>query len=114
MTSSPPPTDIEKLVEVEALIVDFSYARNDPVLKEHKTWRALKAIAADIRGRQSDRISETQIEIQKAIDAAAMSTTGLGYEINHLRNIAEIVIGRWAVVRQSLQWFGNRQGERKC
>jgi hypothetical protein len=99
-------TDAETLLEIEALIESFRWARNDPTTPENKTYLALKAMADDLRGRQSENISTAQVELQKAIDAATKTKTGLGYEINHLRRIAEETIGRWPVIRQALERFG--------
>jgi hypothetical protein len=103
---SRPLTDAETLVEIEALIEAYRWARSDPDAPENKTYLALKATADDLRGRQANRIGEAQAELQKAIDAAAMTKTGLGYEIGHLRHIAEKTIGFWPSIRRALERLG--------
>ncbi|HXL66624.1 MAG TPA: hypothetical protein VN938_16365 [Xanthobacteraceae bacterium] len=108
---SRPLTDAETLLEIEALIESFRWARGDTAAPENKTYLALKAMADDLRGRQANRIGEAQAELQKAIDAAAKTKTILGYEINHLRRIAEETIGRWPVIRQALERFGANMGQ---
>ena len=100
-----PLTDAEKLIEIEALIEDFRYARNDPILQEHRTYLTLKSIAADLRGRGPGVAGAAQVELQRVIDNAIAAKTGLGYDVNRLRRVAEELIGRWPTIRQALERF---------
>ena len=96
----------DKLATIEVLIVDFRWARDDPLVPEFCTYWTLKALADDVRGRQRHPRFSVLDELQSAIDAAnANMTRVMGYEMGRLRLIAERLIGRWPTVRQALEHF---------
>lgn len=98
-------TDAEKLVELEDLITHFRYARFTPEVPEHVTYITLTACARDLRGRMAVTVSETQHELQRALDQMHGSKTALGYEAGKMRHVAEMLRGRWPTVRQALERF---------
>ena len=93
----------EALAEVEGLIEDFRWARGNPPLPEERTYRALKQIATDLRGRDPDAIPIAARELQRRVDAAIRSKTEHGYDANTLRTLGEELIGRWSTVQQALE-----------
>lgn len=95
----------ERLAEVEALILDFRWARNSPQVPEHATYCVLKLIAADLRGRFPGTASAVLRALEAKIVRADAAKTSLGYDAGHLRAIAETLIGRWPVVRLALAKF---------
>lgn len=99
-------TPAEKLAIVEALIEAHRWARSDPAVPEHRTWEALKAIAADLRADEPRVASKALETLDYRIDRARQQKARLGYyEIGHLQGIAEELIGRWPVVRKALERY---------
>ena len=99
------PGDQEMLFEVERLIEDFRWARNQTDAIEHRTYLVLKALADDIRGRQPLTVGSTAHRLQERIDNAAQSKSALGYGTGHLIGIGQEVIGCWSTLRQALEKF---------
>ncbi len=87
-------TTAEKLDEVERLI------RVDP------RNEVLKAVADDLRFRLDGAPSAALVSIERTVVAAARAKTPVGYPHNHLVNVAEHVLGRWALIKQALERFG--------
>ena len=98
-------TVADKLRTVELLIEDFRWARNDDALPEHLTYRVLKAIASDLRGRMNGSAEDARREIGLRIAGAIRSKTALGYERGMMLGVAEELIGRWPVIEQALERF---------
>lgn len=98
----------QQLHEVEDLIEAFRWSRDTGEPAE-QTYRALKQIAADLRGRMAPSVVSTVVELQRRIDAAARAKTALGYEIKHLVALGQEMIGRWSVIRRALERFAADQ-----
>lgn len=93
----------DRIAAVERVIEDFRWARNEPGCVEHRTYAAMKEIAADLRGRRPLTASVAVSALQRRIDAANASKDERGYQIGHLCGVAEELIGRWAAVRYALE-----------
>ena len=95
----------DKLATIEVLIVDFRWARDDPLVPEFCTYWTLKALADDVRGRQRHARFKVIEDLQGAIDAANASKTRAGFTHGHLRSVAERLMGAWSTVLQALEHF---------
>jgi hypothetical protein len=95
----------QKLQAVERLIEEFRWARDDYSVPENRTYFVLKAIADDLRGRLPGAPGEALRGLEEIINAAKQTKIRNGYEIGHLRRIAEYVIGCWPTLRQALEKF---------
>jgi hypothetical protein len=104
-------TDAEKLEVIELLIEERRAARNSAFESRFREqWMILKAIAADIRGRQPSSVSRARDLLREAIDGAERSKLrDLGYENGKLRQIAELTIGLWPTLQQALEQFKQEQ-----
>jgi len=101
-----PYTIEEKLSVVEFLIEQLRDSRHELGAPNRGRYLILKSVAADLRARIPGEPLAACFELDEAIRAAdASKTVPLGYEIGKLRRIAEILIGRWPVVRQALEKF---------
>jgi hypothetical protein len=90
----------QQIAVVEELIEGFRWARrpgSDD--KVNQTYRVLKQIAADLRGRMADSIPITVRMLQQRIDCAVQSKHAPG----PMQGVAEELIGRWATVRLALE-----------
>ena len=103
-----PVTLSDQIDAISRLLDDFRWARNEPGCIEHQTWQALKEIAKDLRARQPAAPGLALNALQRRIaDAAATKTNGgMGFDPGALAGIGQEVIGRWSVIRQSLEKFG--------
>lgn len=94
-------TPQEKLDAVERCIIDFREFRNQPDTLEHQTLQALKEIASDLRARQNETVSITEVEIQRRVRSATENQM-----TSRLVALAHEVIKRWPVIRQALEHYG--------
>lgn len=101
-------TDREKLEVIEHFIEQWRPAQN--IRGERDVFLILKEIADEIRAREPQRAIETIVKLERAIGNAKKNRKRvLGYEPGNLREIAELVIGRWSTVRQALEKFGQEE-----
>lgn len=98
-------TDEEVLEEVDRLVDAHRHARPEPNSQDGHTYRVLKAIAVDIRARQTDSISKAERVLSGAVGVAERGKTEDGYDMGHLRLLAEAVMGRWPTIRQALRLY---------
>ena len=93
-----------KLATVERLIEDFRWARSDPMVPEHQTYNALKALAVELRA-QSPRASNKALQVlSMPIEHAQRFKACMGYiDMGHHQAISEALIGQWPVVRRALE-----------
>jgi hypothetical protein len=110
MNMRPRPDLAEQILVVEELIEGFRWARRhgaDDKVKQ--TYRILKQIASDLRGRQAEAISTTARQLQRRIDDANRAKTKMGYAFGSLHGLGEELIGRWATVRRALERFAEQE-----
>jgi hypothetical protein len=90
------PSDAAILDVLEHLIKIHKHDR----FKSHgyEVTQALKALAAEIRGRQPESISAAVMVLQRGIDRCRET----GHDPGHLQNLGEEVIGRWHTIRRAL------------
>lgn len=100
----------EQIAAVERCLEDFRWARSKPHLIEYRTYRALKAVAKDLRAQMPGASNETLLALQRRIADAAgtKGTDALGFSPPALAGIGQEVIGRWPVIRQALERFEKR------
>jgi hypothetical protein len=99
----------DKLAVIQRLIEDFRWARSDPAVPEHKTYKLLKLIAVDMQaarrgsgGRVLSALKNRRQRIKSRPGAdGAPDVTQLGQE----------VLAHWPVIERALQDFENREGE---
>lgn len=94
----------EKLTEVEAIIEAMRQMPGSAETQERIC--ILGAIASDFRARLDAAPTIALTQIERRITSAMRHKTALGYENGTMVGIAEEVIGRWAVVKQALEKFG--------
>ena len=88
------------------------------MIEQHRQWREgtsgqqrmlsiMKSIAVDYRARERQKVVETAQRIERAIEYAdkRKKPPVYSYEIGNLREIAELTIGSWPVIRQALEEF---------
>lgn len=102
-------TDREKLETVEYLIELWRPGRSSSIESERATFLILKSIADDIRGRDRERATETMTKLERAIGNARKSMFRGAYPSGNLREIAEIVIGKWTTIREALASYGKEE-----
>lgn len=98
-------TDEDVLEEVDRLIDLHRHARPEPNSQDGHTYRVLKAIAVDIRARQTDAISKAEHILTGAVGVAERGRGPDGYEMGHMRMLAEAVMGRWPTIQQALRFY---------
>ena len=97
----------DKIKAAERLIEDLRWSRNDPMVPEFTTYWVMKAVASDLRARQRHVKLQALDDLQHAIDMAHASKIRPGYEMGKLQHLAELLIGKWPVVRQALESFAS-------
>jgi hypothetical protein len=90
------PSDAAILDVLEHLIKIHKHDRYKS--RGYEVTQALKALAAEIRGRQPESISAALVVLQRGID----NCREFGHEPGHLQNLGEEVIGRWHIIRNAL------------
>ena len=96
----------EKLAAIEALVEHYRFARRYPDEPEYQTYVALKAVAADLRGRLDGKPEEARRALGGKIAAAVRKSDGdPGAFARAVMAIGEELIGRWATVEQALERF---------
>lgn len=103
----------EKLAAIEEIIVsERSRARaNGTSARGAARYEALKAIAADLRGRQKHARSHTLGEITRRIASVKASKTSLGYSSGQMEALANTIISKWPTISQALEQFGEESAE---
>lgn len=106
-------TEDEKLGAVERLVEKWRPHRSQPNSDEGIEYLALKAVAADLRARRDEKIQDGTRKLQEAIDRVEASRVQPGYDygIGQLRALAELTIGLWPLIRQSLQAYAETYPE---
>lgn len=102
-------TDKEKLEVIEFMIEQWRPARSSDIAGERDTYLILKDIAREIRGRMPGVPSRSRQTLERAIERAAATKTGLpgaGYQGRTMFALAQVVIGEWPTIRQALDKFG--------
>lgn len=94
---------VEKLIEVSRGTCRAAGKDSEAFYK----LRLLKSIAADLRARVDGAPSVTLTQIESRIQTIVGSKTGLGYSTTHLIDLGYDVIGRWPVIKQSLELFAS-------
>lgn len=98
-------TDQEVLEEIDRLIDERRHARPEPNSPDGRAYYALKAVAIDIRARQTDSISKAERILTGAVGVADRGRGPDGYDMGHLRLLAEAVMGRWPTIQQALRFY---------
>lgn len=71
----------------------------------------LKAIAADLRGRQTLPRSQVLGELERALYQLQRSKTALGYDEGKMIAVANVIVNKWPTIRQALEQFGEEASE---
>lgn len=96
-------SDAERLIAIEAMIQKMNYARKAPGTRVHMQWLALRAAAADLRGRQRTTIDKATQALEAVLKDLAKTRDAAGRPTeNQARMVAETINGYWPVVRQAL------------
>ncbi len=104
----------EQLGALDRLIEDFRWARstaNPEDQVEKLTFRALKTIERDLRGRQGWQVTKSMTELQTRMDRVQRSRgeQPLGYEQTALISLAQEVVSKWSSIRQALVDFAKQR-----
>ena len=99
-----PFTTLEKLIVVETLIDETRLTMEG--VGDHHRLKVLRAIGADLRGRLEGVPNQALLELERRLLSAEKSKTRLGRERGAMIGVAEELIGRWPVVKQALERFG--------
>jgi hypothetical protein len=100
------------LEDVERVIEDVRWARNEPGAPEHRVYHGLRAIAAELRARQPAAPGEALRALEARIEHVRRSKTRLGYDGRKLVALAEELVGRWPTVRLALEGLGTELKEK--
>ncbi len=96
-------TTEDKLRAVEHLIEEHRWARDREDDQAHYLWRALKAIAADLRTGLPESTDAALRGIEHTVDAALRSKANLGHvALRHQEALVDVVLHHWPVIRQKL------------
>ncbi len=94
----------DKLRAVEHLIEEHRWARDREDDQAHYLWRALKAIAADLRTDLPESTDAALRGVHHSVDAALRSRRKLGHvALRHQEALVEVVLHHWPVIRQKLK-----------
>jgi len=92
----------EQLLEVERLIEEFRWARSQEGTSEERTYRVLKAIARDLRGRLNGATSVASRALGSRLEAVRLARDPES-RARALRGVGEELVGRWPAVRIALE-----------
>lgn len=97
----------QKIQAVDRLLDDLRWARNDPAVPEHITYKALTAIAVDLRAQTPKEAGKVLRSMTHQVDTARHTKARLGYfEHGQLQTITEATCGRWwPTVRRALELY---------
>ena len=101
--SDRPFTAVEKLIEVEALIEYFRWARSNETARENLSYRALKQIARDLRTITNAAPNATLDALSAAVARAEAERTDLGCKIGDLQELAWAVMKHWPEIKRALE-----------
>lgn len=101
--------------KVSALHVEIVKARGfprPPGSNAQRHYEILKSIAADLRGRQELPRNNTLGEIGRMIERMRDGPRPeRGYDPNRLCALANYVVGKWPMISQALEQFGEESAE---
>jgi hypothetical protein len=98
----------DKIAVIDGVVGTYNWARKQPGTPEYNTLMVLKAIHADVRAQHPVRIGQSLAELTKRVDACKAHKRPDGnYELWALQALAQEVIGRWSVIRQALEKYGD-------
>lgn len=89
----------EQIEEVEALIADFRWARDERNAREHRTYHVLKIIASDLRARLPGSAGEARDALERRYREYERIRALLGAEVGFMQEM----VGRWPVVMRALE-----------
>lgn len=101
----------EKLAALEVEIVESRRTARPPGSAAQRHHQLLKAIAADVRGRQEFPRSNALGAIEREIERVQRSKTALGYDRGCLEHLANVTISKWPTISQALERFGEESTE---
>lgn len=94
----------EKIAVIETLIESVRWARPHETAPEHRTWRVLRAIAADIRAERPEAPSAALDQLSFQVDVARRTKARIGYvEMGQHQAVSECLMAFWTVVRKALE-----------
>lgn len=104
----------DKIAAIACEIDRARRADRPPGSAAQRHYDALKAVCADLRGRQDTIRSQTLGELgrllQKMKDEPRIME-GRHYDHNRMIAVANLVVGRWPTISQALEQFGEESAE---
>jgi hypothetical protein len=101
----------EKIDAIEAELKWSRSARREPGSREQRHHELLKAIAADLRARQTLPRNNALGDLSRTLEKMKSSKTALGYEQGKMIEVANVVVSKWPVISQALELFGEESAE---
>lgn len=102
---------LDKIDAMAVEIEESRKARRAPGSAEHRHYEILKAISADLRGRQQLPRNNTLGEIERALDQLKQSRTPEGYDTGQMIRFANLLVNKWPTISQALEHFGEESAE---
>lgn len=102
----------DKIAALEIEIKEARQGRRDPGSALHRHYKILQAIASDLRARQQLPRSQALGALSREIELMK-STAGPTGHYQDVRAIAlaNVVIGKWPIISQALEQFGEESAE---
>jgi uncharacterized membrane protein YccC len=98
----------DKIGAMHVELVDARRANRSPGSAAQRQYEILKAIAADLRGRQelprNNTLGELSRSLQKMKDAPR---NGPAFDRDYMTTIVNIIVNRWPTISQALERFGD-------
>lgn len=102
----------DKIAAIDRVINLVRKWERPPGSSEQAQYEALKALAADLRGRQQLPRSQTLGELTRLMARMkAAPREDQAFARNYSTAIVNLVVGRWATISQALEQFGEESAE---
>ena len=101
----------DKIGAMHLELVDARRKDRPPGSPAQRHYEILKAIAADLRARQEITCSQTLGELGRMLERIKSAPEVNGYDHGRLVNMAHFIIGRWPLIQQALENFGEESVE---
>lgn len=103
---------IEEKIEIIEQVIDVARRAARPVgSPAQRRYQVLKAIAADLRGRQQLPRSNALGALWREVEKVKQSKTDLGYDAGRLQQLAHLLVSKWPTVSQALEMFGEESAD---
>lgn len=102
----------DKIGAMHLEIVDARRSDRPPGSPAQRQYEILKAIAADLRGRQQMPRNNTLGELGRLLEKMKCAPrNGNGFDRDYTTAVVNLVVSRWPTISQALEQFGEESAE---